>query len=368
MQELRTMVREFCQEVVPEAVVRRIAESDSGADPALWARIGGELGVFGLAVPEELGGAGLELVHHAVVIDELGAALVPGPVLGTLCLALPALLALGDAEVQHEYLPGLVAGETVATLIAPDTRGEFDAEAVTITADRSADGWALSGRAAQVPDGFEAELLLVAAQTGDGVALFAVEGGASGVERTALSTLDLTRRQADVSFAGSPARLIAEPGEAEAVCARAVLVATALLAVEQVGGSQRMLDVTVAHVSGRLQFGQPVGAYQAVKHRAANMLISVEQARSAAYHAVWALQDGTDDPVLAASLAKAVASETYSWVSASAIQLHGGLGFTWEGTPQLYFKRATTDALTLGTAQQHIDRLSGIVLDPLTTV
>ncbi|MFE5708752.1 acyl-CoA dehydrogenase family protein, partial [Rhodococcus koreensis] len=196
-------------------------------------------------------------------------------------------------------------------------------------------------------------------------ALFAVAGDAAGLTRTPLTTLDLTRRQAALSFAGTPARLLATGAEALDACARAALVAGVLLAVEQVGGAQRMLDITVAHVATRKQFGQAVGAYQAVKHRCANMLIAVETARSAAYHGVWALQDGTDDPQLAASLAKAVASESYAWVSTSAIQMHGGLGFTWEGTPQLYFKRATTDSLTLGTADQHLDRIAGQVLDGL---
>lgn len=361
--ELRFMVREFCAEFSPESVVRQTMETETGHDPALWRRLGTELGVLGLAVPEQYGGDDVGLVAQAVVIEELGAALVCGPVLGTLALAMPALVAIGDEEAKAELLPPLCSGEKVATLVAPLDEGTLDETAIAVEAAGDGTSWTLNGDVAQVPDGSTADLLVVIATTASGPALFAVDADAPGLTRVALSTLDMTRRQASVTFAGTPARLLASGAEAIEAVARAAQVASVLLAVEQVGGSQRMLDVTVAHVSTRKQFGQPVGAYQAVKHRCANMLVQVETARSAAYHGVWALMDGTDDPELAASLAQALASEAYSFVSMSAIQMHGGLGFTWEGTPQLYFKRATTDALTLGTATQHFDRVAARVLD-----
>lgn len=361
--ELRTMVREFCAEVSPESVVRETMSTETGFDRALWRRLAAELGVLGLAVPEAFGGEGAGLVYQAVVVEELGAALVCGPVLGTVYLAMPVLTALSDKDAKAEYLPALVQGDRIATLAVPTARGTFAADRVTVRATRTGDGWTLSGDLTQVPDGTTADLLLVAARTEDGVALFAVDTGSGGVARTALSTLDLTRRQADITLADVPARRIATEGECADVCERAVLVASALLAIEQVGGGQRMLDATVAHVRDRLQFGQPIGAFQAVKHRCANMLVALEQARSAGYHAIWALQDGTDDARLAVSLAQAVASESYLSISAGAIQLHGGLGFTWEGSPHLYFKRATTDALILGSAQEHIDHVAARTLD-----
>lgn len=362
--ELRSMVREFCEEFSGESVVRTTMESEAGHNPVLWRRLGTELGVLGLAVPESYGGDDVGLVAQAVVVDELGAALVCGPVLGTLALAMPALCTISDEDAKNDLLPSLCSGERIATLAAPLAEGSLDTAAVSVTATPDGDGWTLSGAVAQVPDGGTADTILVVA-TADSPALFAVDAGAAGLTRTPLTTLDLTRRQASVAFDSTPARLLATGDEAQAACERAALVAAVLLAVESVGGSQRMLDVTVAHVSTRKQFGQPVGAFQAVKHRCANMLIAVETARSAAYHGAWALQDGTDDPRLAASLAKAVASETYSSVTAAAIQLHGGIGFTWEGSPHLYFKRATTDALTVGTATQHLDRVAELVLDPL---
>lgn len=364
--ELRAMVREFCQEFSPEATVRTTMESPTGLDSVLWRRLGSELGVLGLAVPEALGGAEAGLVYQAIVAEELGASLLCGPVLGTVYLAIPALCALTDEAAKRDYLPSLVSGEKVATLAAPVVDGQLLSNAVTVSATREGDGWALTGSLAQVPDGGSADLVLVAARTQDGLALFAVDGSAAGLTCTDLVTMDLTRRQADLELVSVAARMIADETTAPAVCERAVLVATALLAAEQVGGSQRMLDVTVAHVSSRIQFGQPVGAYQAVKHRCANMLMALEQARSAAYHAVWALEDGTDDARLSTSLAKTVASESFAWISTSAIQMHGGLGFTWEGTPQLYFKRATTDLLTLGTPEQHVEHIARFALDGVT--
>lgn len=363
LDELRAMVREFCAEVSPEPVVRETMTSAGGFDPALWRRLGTELGVLGLAVPESSGGDGAGLVYQAVVAEELDAALLCGPVVGTLCLAMPALCALSDDEARAEYLPPLVRGERVATAALPLRNGVYAADRVTVDATRDGDGWRLSGELSQVPDGQTAEFVLVPARTGSGVALFAVEGEAGGVTRTALSTLDLSRRQADITLAGAPARRIADEDECPRICERASLVAGALLAAGQVGGCRRMLDATVAHVRDRLQFGQPVGAFQAVKHRCADMLVALEQARSAAYHAVWALQDGTDDARLAVSLAQAVASESYLWISKSAIQLHGGLGFTWEGSPHLYFKRATTDAVSFGSAEDHIDHVAGRTVD-----
>ncbi|MDQ7909360.1 acyl-CoA dehydrogenase family protein [Phytohabitans sp. ZYX-F-186] len=370
LDDLRAMVRKFCAEFSPEPVVRATMETEAGYDAELWRRLGTELGVLGLAVDEEFGGAGAGLVAQAVAVEEMGAALVCGPVVGTLALAIPLLSAAGDDATRRAYLPDLVDGGRTATVAAPLTGGTFDAAAVTVAAKAEGDGWkaegdgwVVSGRVEFVPDGAAADLLLVAARTDHGVALFAVDAAADGVRREPLATLDLTRRQAVVEFSGAPARLIAGEKRALAALAHAARVGAVLLAAEQVGGGRAMLDRTVEHVTGRYQFGRPLGSFQAVKHRCADMLVAVEQARSAAYHGAWALQDGTDDPQLAASIAKAVASEAYTRVAAAAIQLHGGIGFTWEHPAHLYFKRATADSLTLGTVAQHVDLVAGIALD-----
>ncbi|MBM9464087.1 acyl-CoA dehydrogenase family protein [Aeromicrobium sp. YIM 150415] len=361
--ELRSIVRQFCAAYSPESVVRETMEGD-GFDPSLWQRLGSELGVLGLAVPEEYGGGGAGLVAQAVVVEELGAALLCGPVFGTVGLAMPALVALEDDAVKQRLLPDLCAGTRTATVVAPLFTGAFEESAVTLEAAREGDRWLITGNVAQCIDGGAADLLLVIARTPDGLALLGVDGTAEGVNRTSLTTLDLTRDQTALSFDRARAQLLASGDAARAALERSIHVASVLLSVEQVGGSQRMLDATVAHVSSRKQFGQAIGAFQAVKHRCANMLIYVETARSAAYHGVWAQgDDSIDDAQLAASLALAVANESYLAVCAGAIQLHGGLGFTWEASPHLYFKRATADGLTLGTTTQQLDRLATLVLD-----
>ncbi|MHA6628626.1 acyl-CoA dehydrogenase family protein [Pseudonocardia sichuanensis] len=347
-QDLRSAVRQFCADRFDEATVRRLMDSDTGHDPALWARLGGELGVLGLAVPEDRGGAGGGIVDQAIVAEEFGAALVPGPVLGTVGLAIPALVAAGGEEL----LPALVAGERTGALAVP-------ADALTATDPTvTADGHRLTGEVAQVVDG-AADVLLVPARTRDGLALYATDGG----ERTPLSTLDRTRRQARVRFDATPARLLATGADAERAVTAALHVGGALLAAEQVGGAQRMLDLTVAYAGTRLQFGRPIGSFQAVKHRCADMFVLVEHARSAAQHAAWALQDGSDDADLAVGIAQATCSEAYQRVTSDAVQLHGGIGFTWEHPAHLYLKRAVSDAALLGGAAAHRERIAARVLD-----
>ena len=344
--DLRRGLREFLARHVDEAAVRRSMEG--GYDRAVWARLGAELGVLGLTVPEGSGGAGGGLVDQAVAVEEWGAALLPGPVLGTVGLAIPALLAAGDTEL----LPDLVEGARTAALAAPDRAGRFDPDAVSVTAD----GDTLTGEVSQVVDG-DADVLLVAARRGDEVGLWATEGG----QRRPLSTLDPTRRQAAVSFAATPARPVA--ADAAPAVTHALRVGGALLAAEMVGGAQRLLDLTVAYAGTRLQFGRPIGSFQAVKHRCADMLVLVEHARSTAQHAAWALQDGLDDADLAVDVAQATCSEAYRRVALDAVQLHGGIGFTWEHACHLYVKRAVTDAALLGNPEQRRDRIAAAVLD-----
>lgn len=352
--ELRTAVRRFCADQSDEQVVRRLMESAAGFDAKAWARLGSELGVLGLSVPEELGGVGGTLVDQAVAVEELGAALFCGPVFGTVMLAIPALVAAGDTEL----LPALVEGTRTAAFAVGDKGGAFDPAAVTVRA--TADG-ALSGTVERVVDAAAADDLLVAATGPDGLGLYAVD--ASGVQRTALTTLDSTRRQATVTLDGAVGRLVAGPDSAERVITHALHVGSALLAAEQVGGAQHLLDLSVEYATRRLQFGRPIGSFQAVKHTLADMLVEVEHARSAAYHAAWALGDGSDDPALAASIAQATASPAFAGVAADTIQVHGGIGFTWEYQAQLYYKRAVTDAALLGSAEQHRARIARLVLD-----
>jgi len=358
-QELRKAVRRFAADNFDEETVRRLMESDPRFDPKVWARLGAELGVLGLAVPESAGGVGGTLVDQAVAVEELGAALACGPLFGTVYLAIPALVAASAGAARDELLPELIEGRKTAAFAVADQAGAFDPAAVTLTAT---DGdVTVSGTVARVVDADAADVILVAANGSGGVGLYAVDAAAA--QRTNLVTLDLTRPQADLEFASAPAQLIAGPDEAERVITHALQVGSVLLAVEQVGASQHLLDIAVEYAKTRLQFGRPIGSFQAVKHRLADLLVDVEHARSTAYHAVWALTDGSDDPALAASIAQATCSAAFSRVARDAIQTLGGIGFTWEHQAHLYFKRATTDAALLGSAEQHRDRVAKLVLD-----
>jgi alkylation response protein AidB-like acyl-CoA dehydrogenase len=298
-------------------------------------------------------------VDQALAVEQLAASLACGPVFGTVFLAVPALVAASAGPVRDELLTELTEGRRTAAFAVADRAGAFDPAAVTVTAD----GDALTGAVERVVDGGAADDLLVAADGPDGLGLYAVAAAGPGVERIPLVTLDLTRPQATIRFSDAPARLVAGADEAERVIGHALQVGSALLAVEQVGASQHLLDLSVDYAKSRLQFGRPIGSFQAVKHRLANLLVELEHARSTAYHAVSALTDGTDDPALAASIAQATCSAAFSRIAADTIQVHGGIGFTWEHQAHLYLKRATTDAALLGTAEQHRSRVAALVLD-----
>jgi len=357
--QLRSAVRKFCTENLDEQTVRGLMEADPPFDAKTWGRLGSELGVLGLSVPEADGGAGGSLVDQAVAVEELGASLACGPVFGTVFLAIPALVAAPAGDVRDELLAELVEGQRTAAFAVADRAGAFDPSAVTVTAS----GDSLSGTVERVVDAGAADDLLVAADGPDGIALYAVDATSPGVQRSALVTIDLTRPQATLRFFGAPARLVASPEETERVISHALHVGSALLAVEQVGAAQHLLDLAVQYAKERLQFGRPIGSFQAVKHRLADMLVDLEHARSSAYHAVWALTDGSDDPALAVSIAQATCSAALGRIATDTIQVHGGIGFTWEHQAHLYFKRATTDAALLGTAEQHRARVASLVLD-----
>ncbi|CAN5405459.1 acyl-CoA dehydrogenase family protein [soil metagenome] len=361
--QLRAAVRKFAAANFDEPTVRRLMESDPPFDPSAWSRLGAELGVLGMSVPEADGGVGGSLVDQAVAVEELGASLACGPLFGTVYLAIPALVAASSGPVRDSLLAELVEGRRTAALAVADHAGGFDPARVALRANGTGESIALTGTVERVVDGSVADDLLVAADGDGGVALYAVEADGPGVDRRTLVTMDLTRPQATITFADAPARLVADAAEAGRVIEHALQVGSVLLAVEQVGASQHLLDLAVEYAKSRLQFGRPIGSFQAVKHRLADLLVDVEHARSTAYHAVWALADGSDDPALAASIAQAVCSAAFAKVATDTIQTLGGIGFTWEHQAHLYFKRAATDATLLGSAEQHRSRVADLVLD-----
>lgn len=357
-EDLRTSVRRFFATRAAEPHLREVMESERGFDPDVHHRLARDLGAHGLAVPERFGGAGAGWREVAVVAEEAGRCLYSGPYLSSAVLAVAALLASGDEPMCRDHLPGLSGGSTVGALAFAEDDGRWDAGGTGTRAVRAGDGWALTGAKRFVVDGHVADLLLVTAATDEGVGLFAVTGDASGLTREVQPALDPTRRLAAVRLESAPARPVAEPGDGARVLAEAVQVGSVVLAAEQLGGAQRLLELSTAYANTREQFGRPIGAFQGVKHLCADILLGVESARSLAHHASWALAEGRADAPLLAAAAKSLCSEVFLSAAATTIQVHGGIGFTWEHPAHLYYRRAKSDELMFGTPGEHRAQLA----------
>ncbi|MEU8342920.1 acyl-CoA dehydrogenase family protein [Spirillospora sp. NPDC048832] len=344
--ELRDALRRFFADRSPSAEVRRLMETAEGYDPKVWAQMAEQLGLQGLAIAEEHGGAGFGVRELAVVFEEMGRAVVCAPFLSTIIAA----AALEAGEGGHDLLPGIADGSAIATLAVAED-GSWDPGDVKAV---FRDG-AVSGSKDFVLDGHIADVVLVAARDGDGVGLYAVED-VSRLVRTPAVTLDQTRKLARIEFDAVPARKV---GGREALL-RALDVAAVALAAEQLGGAQRTLDMTVEYVKVRHQFGRPIGSFQAVKHRCADMFVLVESARSAVLNAAAAADESPEELPAAAALAKAYCSDAYFHTAGEAIQLHGGIGFTWEHDAHLYFKRAQGSRQLFGAPDRHRERLAAL--------
>lgn len=357
---LRSSLRAFLADRAPEAEVRRLMATDEGYDRTLWRQIAAELGLQGMVVPEEYGGAGYTWVELGVVLEEMGRALFCGPYFSTLVLAATCLLESGDQRAQKEFLPGIASGDTIGTLAFVEASGRWDEPGITMQASPdNGNGYRLSGEKRYVLDGHIADVMVVAARTGSSVSLFTVEKDAPGLTARLLETLDQTRKFATIRFKDTPARLLGQEGLGGATLSRVLDLAAIGLAAEQVGGAQAALDMAVAYAKTRIQFGQPIGAFQAIKHMLADVMVEVESARSAMHVGLAAASghDGTDLSAVA-PLVKAYCSDAFELASHQNIQVHGGMGFTWEMPPHLYFKRAKSMALFLGDASHHRERLA----------
>ncbi len=357
-EELRKTVRAFLEAKSPETAVREQMETDSGFDAAVWGQMGEQLGLQGLAIPEEFGGSGYSFVELGIVLEEQGRALLCAPFFSTVVLAANTLLHSGDDAAKAAHLPGIASGETIATLAFTEPSGKWDESGITTEATASGDGWSLNGVKSFVIDGHTASLIIVAARTAKGVSLFTVAGDAAGLTRTALSTMDQTRKQAKLEFANTPATLLGAEGEGWAVLSTVLDLAAVGLAAEQVGGAQKVLEQAVEYAKVRVQFGRPIGSFQAIKHKCADMLLEVESAKSAAYYGLWCAAEQNDELPSVASLAKAYCSEAYFHATAENIQIHGGIGFTWEHPAHLYFKRAKSSELLFGDPTYHRELLA----------
>jgi alkylation response protein AidB-like acyl-CoA dehydrogenase len=356
--QLRELARDYLRDKSPESEVRRLMATEEGYDPAVWKQTAQELGLQGIAIPEQYGGQGYGWVELGVVLEEMGRALVCAPFFSTVVLAATTLLESGDEEAKQQYLPGIVDGSLIATVALTEENGRWDEDGVTLPASHSADGWTLSGAKHFVLDGAVAQLLIVPARTASGVSLFAVDATASGLTRTPSKTLDETRKLAVVELDATPGRLIGAEGGGWPVLTRVLDFAAIALAAEQAGGAQAALDMSVDYLKTRVQFGQVIGAFQALKHMAADVLIEVESAKSAAYYALDAAAEDNDELAAAASLAKAYCSDAFVTAAHQNIQFHGGMGFTWEVPAHLYYKRARSSEVFLGDPVAHREALA----------
>lgn len=365
-EELKKSARRFCEEQYSSETVRRIMETDSGVDEELWIRMAQELGWQAMIIPEEYGGAGFGYIELIVLMEEMGRAVVAAPFFSTVCLAANTFLVAGTEEQKQEFLPGIADGTRIATLALTEESGRWDADGVTATYSKNGGDYTLNGKKMYVVDGHTANTIIVAARADgssgeDGVSLFVVDSESPGLSRRALQTMDQTRKQAEVSLDGvnvAASAVVGEEGNAWPAITKVMDLASVALAAEQVGGAQMCLDMSVDYAKVRVQFGRPIGSFQAIKHKCADMLVEVESARSAAYYAGWAAREDNEELPVTAPLAKAYCSEAFFHCAAENIQIHGGIGFTWEHDAHLYFKRAKSSELMLGDPSYHRELLA----------
>ncbi|HUF93478.1 MAG TPA: acyl-CoA dehydrogenase family protein, partial [Candidatus Limnocylindria bacterium] len=335
---LRATARKFLEnECTSEFVRKRMAE-DTGVTEEFWAKLA-EQGWLGLIYGEEYGGSGLGIVDLTVLMEEMGRAVMPGPFFSTVLLGGLAIKEAGSAAQKKEWLSRIAAGKAKATLAWTEPNARWDAAGVTTTAKASGKGFVLSGVKLFVPDAHLADVLVVVARTRegkapeDGVGLFLVPKDAKGLQVKLLPSMDQTRKICEVRLNDVSVGADALLGDAHggwAPLARVLERATVALCAEMCGGAQRVLDMTTDYAKIRIAFGKPIGSYQGVKHKAADMLVDVENSKSLTYYAAWAVDENVPEAALAASMAKAYTSDAYRKVSGAGIQLHGGIGFTWE--------------------------------------
>lgn len=365
-EELRAMAKTLLEEKNNSDSIRKAMESDLGWDPSLWKQISSELGWASVHIPEEYGGLGLGYVELVALMEIMGASLLCAPFLSSVVLGANALLEAGDEKQKENYLPDIAEGTSRSALAFAGLQGGAGAESVGATVQRNGDAFALEGQYGFVLDGHSADCLILAArspgsQGEDGVSLFVVPAETEGLERRALPTMDQTRRlaQIDLNQVKLPASALLGHWESGGPALNRSLDLSAIaLSAEQVGGAQSCLDMSVAYALEREQFGRAIGSFQAIKHKCADMMVLVESARSAAYYAACVANERSDELAVCASLSKAYASDAYFQCAADAIQIHGGVGFTWEYDIHLHFKRARSSEHFLGDPTHHRENVA----------
>lgn len=368
-QELRRSARRFLESVSSTEQVLAIMETEKGYDSEVWKRISDELGWPALTIPEQYDGMGMSYLDLHPLMEEMGRSVLCSPFFATVCLGANALLVAGTEEQKREYLPSIASGSTTATLAYEKRSGREGSGSTGATFKKDGSGYVLRGHKSYVVDGHTADLLIVAARRegtkgAEGISLFLVPAETKGIVRTWLPTMDQTRKQAEIALQDvrlPSAALMGEEGNAVSSLHRILDLAATALSAEQVGGAEACLEMSVEYAKVRSQFGRPIGSFQAIKHKCADMLLRVESARSAAFYASALAAEGSDMLAEAASSAKAYCSDAYFHCAAENIQIHGGIGFTWEHAAHVYFKRAKSSETLLGAPQYHRERVAQLM-------
>jgi alkylation response protein AidB-like acyl-CoA dehydrogenase len=357
-EEFRSSVRRALEARSPTTEVRRQMATETGYDREAWKKLNQELGLTAIHIPEAFDGAGFGFGELGIVLEEMGRNLLCAPYFSTAVLATTAILNAGSEAQKKALLPAIAAGDRTATLAFSEDSGLNDAASVAMTATKKGDAYTLDGIKSFVLDGHTADTIVVLARRPgskgeDGLSFFTVDGNAKGLQRTLLKTMDETRKLARLTFKGVEATLLGAEGGAAAPFAKTMHQIVVCLANEMVGGAERLREDALEYVKMRMQFGRSIASFQTTKNKAADMLVDVEMAKSAAYYAAAALDEGDDDVPAVASLAKATAAEAYLQTAIHAVQMHGGIGFTWDNDTHLWFKRAKSSEILFGDANHH---------------
>jgi alkylation response protein AidB-like acyl-CoA dehydrogenase len=361
-EQFRSTLRRFLDDKSPTTEVRRLMATPEGYNPEVWRQLSEELALPGIHIPEQYGGAGFGMVELCIVMEELGRSLLCAPYFSSAVLAANAIMNAGTEQQKSSFLPDTAAGKRPATLAITELNGSWDPKEIELIATPDADGYRLDGAKSYVVDGHVADLLVVAARVPktaglEGLGLFTLDAKAGGIERRLLESMDPTRKIARIDFRGAHANLLGNLNDGAAAITRTLDQAAVALANEMAGGAQALFDSAVDYSKLRVQFGRTIGSFQAIKHKCADLLLDVELAKSAAYYAAQAAAvDDPEWPALA-SLAKAAASDTYIRIAAECIQIHGGIGFTWDNDTHLWFKRAKSSEVFLGQPSYHRELL-----------
>ncbi|HLI78835.1 MAG TPA: acyl-CoA dehydrogenase family protein [Candidatus Binataceae bacterium] len=364
---LRDAAKRFLADNCPTTYVRKMMAHETAHDKEFWKKLV-DLGWPGLLIPEQYGGQGGSFLDMTVIAEEAGKALVPGPFFTAALLGAPLAIEGGTEEQKKDILPRMAKGEFIGTLALAEASGRFDAEGVQLKASKSGNDYTITGEKFFVPDAHVANAMAVAVRTGGsgekGITLLIVPTNAPGVTITQLKTVDMTRRLCHVKFDNvKTSTLLGKEGEGWPILRRVLDIATAALSAEMVGTAQKALDMSVDYAKTRVQFGKPIGSFQAVKHKCVDMMVAVENARSLTYYACWTVDEKTPEAATSVPMAKAYASDMAKNVTSEAIQVHGGIGFTWEHDMHLFHRRALAGEANLGNAPVHRESVARALLD-----